>query len=165
MSTSLNLKKTLFGLKTSEVQAYLQSVSKEIEEKISYKIEEIETLKKQNEQYSDQIKALQFKVDKAAQEKERFAEAFLKAENSVNEIIQSAQQEAEKLVSEAKEKAEQMLSDAEKKAAEYQAEMERKFKRQQMELEAQKREVFVLRENITRTLEKFDDTLGKIVES
>ena len=48
MSTSLNLKKTLFGLKPSEVQAYLQSVSKEIEEKISYKIEEIEKLKKQN---------------------------------------------------------------------------------------------------------------------
>ena len=33
-----------------------------------------------------------------------------------------------------------------------------------MELEAQKREILVMRENITRTLEKFDDTLGKIVE-
>ena len=164
MSTSLNLKKTLFGLKPSEVQAYLQSVSKEIEEKISYKIEEIEKLKKQNEQYSDQIKALQFKVDKAAQEKERIAEAFLKAENSANEIMHSAQQDAEKMVSEARGKANQIISEAEKKVAEYQVEMDRKFKRQQMELEAQKREILVMRENITRTLEKFDDTLGKIVE-
>lgn len=164
MSTSLNLKKTLFGLKPSEVQIYLESVSKEIEEKISYKIEEIESLKKQNEQYSDQIKALQFKVDKAAQEKERIAEAFLKAENSANEIVNSAQQTAEKMIAEAKAKADQMIRAAERKVAEYQSEMEREFRIQKMELEAQKRQVLVMRENITRTLEKFDDTLEKIVE-
>ena len=78
--------------------------------------------------------------------------------------MHSAQQDAEKMVSEARGKANQIISEAEKKVAEYQAEMDRKFKRQQMELEAQKREILVMRENITRTLEKFDDTLGKIVE-
>ena len=68
------------------------------------------------------------------------------------------------MIAEAKAKADQMIRAAERKVAEYQSEMEREFRIQKMELEAQKRQVLVMRENITRTLEKFDDTLEKIVE-
>ena len=165
MSANLSMKKSLFGLKPAEVQSYMDTVSRDIEEKLTLKDEEIEELKQKNQTLDNEINNLKVQVDKATKEKERISEAFLKAENSANEIMLSARREADTLLETAKLKAEQILRAAERQAADYQTKMERELAAQKMELEAHKREVFVLRENSVRTLEKFDETLGKIVES
>lgn len=163
MSDSLKLKKSLFGFKKRSVLSYIDMVSKNVDDKLFMKDNEIKKLKKNIEDLKEQIKSLNGEIDSFKEEKNKLSQMYIHAEETSDKIIKEAEQKAEQMISDADSeilrKNEEFNSEHEKKKSEYALELENK----KAQITACKSEIKCLQDKIKITLDNFEKILSDVV--
>jgi len=174
MSDSAKLKKSLFGFGKESVLDYINTVSKNVDDKLFLKDNEIKKLKKTIEELNQQIAGLQKEISDFQDEKSKLAELYIHAEETSARIKREAEEKAEKLVSETESdiasRREQFENEIETKKSEWERECESKRAELSKEIDSQKAiisgykaEIRSLKEKIRVTLSSFDDILTNTV--
>lgn len=164
MSDSIKLKKSLFGFGKHSVLEYINSVSKNVDDKLFLKDNEIKKLKKTIEELNSKIDSLNKTIDDFQEEKNKISALYIHAEETSANIIKEAEMNAQKMIDEANS---EILSQKEK----FEIEKENKISDLNSELEAKKAvisgykaEIRSLKEKIKITLSSFDDILSDTIK-
>ncbi len=164
MSDSMKLKKSLFGFGKHSVLEYINSVSKNVDDKLFLKDNEIKKLKKTIEELNAKIDSLNQTILDFQEEKNKISALYIHAEETSANIIKEAEGNAAKLIENANA---EILSEREKFAVE----RENKLNELNNELEAKKAvisgykaEIRSLKEKIKITLSSFDDILSDTIK-
>lgn len=129
------------GFKKSDVNAYIERILREFEEKLKEKDDEIAELKSQNKEIKSRYDELHSKENQIEEDRAKIAEVLIKAQ----------------------EKADLILEDARIAALEEKRQLEESIEKDKERLVDMRREVKAFREAIVNTLKKFDSQLEEYV--
>lgn len=164
MSDQIKFKRAFFGIKKKSVMAYINSVSKNLEDKLFKKDTEISSLKKEIEKLTQCNEKLEKQLAVFEEEKEKISEAFMKADESAKKIVDEACQKAETMLKDAEEKSKEILLAMEKEKEKMNIEFESRISAKKTELSSYKTEINYLREKVKLTLNKFDEILENTIK-
>ena len=164
MSEQIKFKRSLFGISKKPVMAYINSVSKSLEDKLFKKDTEISSLKKEVENLNQIKENLEKQIADFEEEKSKISEAFMKADESAKKIVEDANVKAAEMIKEAEEKSKKVLSDMEKEKERLNLEFDAQINAKKSELSGYKTEINYLREKVKLTLNKFDEILENTVK-
>lgn len=164
MSSQIKFKRSLFGISKKPVVEYIESLSKNIDDKLFKKDAEIAQLKKDIEILNMEKNALKKEISDFEEEKNKISDVFLKAEETARNTIEKANEEALEILKKAQEDIdlsfEKMRADQHKETLEFDA----KISEKRNELNNYKNEITYLREKIKVTLNKFDEILANSIK-
>ena len=164
MSSQIKFKRSLFGISKKPVVEYIESISKNIDDKLFKKDAEIAQLKKDIEILNMEKNALKKEISDFEEEKKKISDVFLKAEETARNTIEKANKEASEMLKKAQEDInlsfEKMRQDQQKESIEFDA----KISEKRNELNNYKNEITYLREKIKVTLNKFDEILANSIK-
>ena len=86
---------TLFGFNKTDVNAYIERIIREFDQRLKEKDEEIAVLKSQNRDLSVRSNNLTKEIDDLSYDKDRIARALIQAQEKAENIITSAKASAE----------------------------------------------------------------------
>ena len=164
MSDSIKLKKSLFGFGKHSVLQYINSVSKNVDDKLFLKDNEIKKLKNTIEELNLKITSLNQTINDFEEEKKKISDLYIHAEETSANIVKDAEANAAKLLDEANEKIriekEKFALERENKLTELSNELEAK----KAVISGYKAEIRSLKEKIKITLTSFDDILSDTIK-
>ena len=153
MSNQIKLKRTLFGISKKPVVEYIDSISKNVEDKLFKKDSEIASLKQEIQKLIKEKEALEKEILTFNDEKGKISDVLLKAEESASSMLKEAEEKANETF-------EEMQKENDRLCAEYEAKLNEK----KSELSSFTSEVNYLREKLQVTLEKLDEIIGTTIE-
>ena len=98
MSSQIKFKRSLFGISKKPVVEYIESISKNIDDKLFKKDAEIAQLKKDIEILNMEKNALKKEISDFEEEKKKISDVFLKAEETARNTIEKANQDASNML-------------------------------------------------------------------
>ncbi len=164
MSDSIKLKKSLFGFKKHSVLDYISTVSKNVDDKLFLKDNEIKKHKKAIEELNATIEKLNKEIADFEEEKKKISELYIHAEEMSAKIIKEAEEKAQNLISDAnsdiESKKEKFMAEQAEKRIEFDKELDSK----KAIISSYKSEVRNLQEKIKITLANFDEILSDTIK-
>lgn len=163
MSDSLKLKKSLFGFKKRTVLSYIDTVSKNVDDKMFLKDNEIKKLKKSIEEQNREIERLKKEINDFKDEKNKISEMYIHAEETAAKIIKDAEFKSTELLNETKNEVEKQKQDFEADKAHQIILLENELSAKKSQISACKNEVKCLQDKIKITLKNFDNILDDFI--
>lgn len=164
MSQQIKFKRSLFGISKKPIVEYIESISKNVDDKLFKKDAEITQLKKEIELLNEKNASLLKEINDFEEEKKKISDIFIRAEETAKATVSAAESEAQKLISDAKIKVDETLCNLEREQAQRMAEFNAKIAAKEAELKNYKNEISYLREKIKVTLGKFDEILANSIK-
>ncbi len=164
MQDTVKLKKALFGFSKTSVLEYITEISKNIDNKLFLKDNEIVKYKKNIEDLEKTIEELKKTISDFDEEKSKISQMYINAEERAEAIIKEADEKSELMLSEAR-------KTIEKEKAAYIVEKAKIKEEAQKEIDATKAvhdelksEISALQSRIKMTLNKFDSLLSDSIK-
>lgn len=130
------------GFNKTDVNAYIEKILREFDDKFKEKDDEISSLKNQNKEYKSKYEELLKKGDQINDDRAKIAEVLIKAQ----------------------EKAQLMLEDARIEALEEKKKLEETIEQEKEKLVDIRQEVKILKGEVVNTLKKYESQLGSYVK-
>lgn len=134
---------SFFGFKKSDVNAYIEKMLKEFDDRLKQKDEEIASIKSQNKDLKQKYEDLAQKADQINEDRAKIADVLIKAQ----------------------EKAQLMMEEAKLQAAEEKKKIDCMIEQEREKLVDIKNELKVLKAGAVDTLKKYETQLGNIIGS
>jgi F0F1-type ATP synthase membrane subunit b/b' len=133
---------SLFGFKKSDVNAYIEKILKEFDEKLKEKDDEINSLKNQSRDLKSKYEDLLKKAEQINEDRAKIADVLIKAQ----------------------EKAELIVEDARMQAIEEKKNLEQMVEAEKEKLVDIKQELKTLKSEVINTLKKYEGQLSDMID-
>ncbi|MCX8130391.1 MAG: DivIVA domain-containing protein [Clostridia bacterium] len=143
MAGEKRFRNSFFGFKKSDVNAYIEKILKEFDDKLKEKDDEITALKNQNREAKLKFEDLSKKADQINEDRAKIADVLIKAQEKAELIIEDARLQA----IDEKKKLEQMVEEEKEKLVDL------------------KQELKLLKSEVINTLKKYEGQLTEMIDT